>query len=61
MDTGIPLDDNDSPSSSPIDAGVITLQVMGACDAETDIEGEAGLDADTEGEPEGNPIVPRKL
>ena len=31
--------------------GVITLQVMGACDAE----------ADTEGEPEGNPMVPTKL
>lgn len=61
MDTGIPLDVNGSPSSSTIVEGVITLQAMGACDAEGDIEGEAGLDADTEGEPEGNPMVPRKL
>jgi hypothetical protein len=34
---------------------------MGACEAEGDIEEEAGLDADTEGEPEGIPMVPRKL
>jgi len=61
LDTGIPLDDNGNPSSSTIDAGAITLQVMGACEAEGDIEEEAGLDADTEGEPEGNPMVPRKL
>ena len=61
MDTGIPLDDNDSPSSSTIVEGGITLQVIGACEAEGDIEGDDAVDAVTEGDPEGNPMVPRKL
>ena len=34
---------------------------MGAFDAEADTEGDASFDEDTEGEDEGNPMVPAKL
>jgi len=59
--TGIPLDVNASPSSSTIDAGTITLQVMGGGEAEGDTDSDGVTERVIEDEGEGYQMVPRKL